>query len=207
MLMTSSHSKALHVLTGDPIYKLVKKDNGEFRCHIATWEAGEGTDKLGRPVEIKETKPPPPCYLLGDTDGLPRPPFRRKWGEDESNPSVTSRCGSQPAALRFLLTCALLMTSSHSEGRSRLRSGCRYTSQDTPLKKIKSFTLSKNTRGGKGRWAQAPTGRTKATERRKSRAGRKSPLATENLLEDTDGLRRPPLEGGATQSISDLSMR
>ena len=31
---------------------------------------------------------------------------------------------------------------------------------------------------------------------------RKSPLATKNLLEDTDGLLR-----GATQSISDLSMR
>ena len=27
-------------------------------------------------------------------------------------------------------------------------------------------------------------------------AGRKSPLATKNLLEVTDGLRRPPLEGG-----------
>ena len=34
------------------------------------------------------------------------------------------------------------------------------------------------------------------------------PLATKNLLEVTDGLRRPPsTKGGATQSISDLSMR
>lgn len=42
-----------------------------------------------------------------------------------------------------------------------------------------------------------------------STAGLKSPLATKNLLEDTDGLRRPPLLllGGATQSISALSMR
>ena len=30
------------------------------------------------------------------------------------------------------------------------------------------------------------------------KVGRKSPLATKNLLEVTDGLRRPPLEGGAT---------
>ena len=36
---------------------------------------------------------------------------------------------------------------------------------------------------------------------------RKSPLATKNPLEDTDGLRRPLLKGGATQSISDLSMQ
>ena len=35
-------------------------------------------------------------------------------------------------------------------------------------------------------------------------AGRKSPLATKKLLEDTDGLRRPP---PSKQSISDLSMR
>ena len=33
------------------------------------------------------------------------------------------------------------------------------------------------------------------------------PLATKNLLEDADRLRRPLLMGGATQSISDLSMR
>ena len=33
------------------------------------------------------------------------------------------------------------------------------------------------------------------------------PLATKNLLEDTDGLRRPPYRRGATQSISALSMR
>ena len=32
----------------------------------------------------------------------------------------------------------------------------------------------------------------------------KSPLATNNLLEDTDGLRRPPHLRGATQSISVL---
>ena len=39
-------------------------------------------------------------------------------------------------------------------------------------------------------------------------AGRKPPLATKNLLEDTDGLCRPPLLlTGATQSISDLSIR
>lgn len=38
-------------------------------------------------------------------------------------------------------------------------------------------------------------------------AGRKSPLATKNLPEDTDGLRRPPWKGRATQSISALSMR
>ena len=39
-------------------------------------------------------------------------------------------------------------------------------------------------------------------------SGRNPPLATKNLLEDTDGLRRPPpSKGGATQSISDLSMR
>ena len=36
---------------------------------------------------------------------------------------------------------------------------------------------------------------------------RNSPLATKNPLEGTDGLRRPPLLRGATQSISDLSMR
>ena len=36
---------------------------------------------------------------------------------------------------------------------------------------------------------------------------KQTPLATKNLLEVTDGLRRPPLEGEATQSISDLSMR
>ena len=42
--------------------------------------------------------------LLEDTDGLRRPPF---------NPSVPSRCGSP----LLLLTCALLMTSSHSEGQ------------------------------------------------------------------------------------------
>ena len=41
----------------------------------------------------------------------------------------------------------------------------------------------------------------------KHASGRKSPLATKTLLEDTDGLRRPPLEGAATQSISALSMR
>ena len=43
------------------------------------------------------------------------------------------------------------------------------------------------------------------------KAGRNKqpPLATNNLLEVTDGLRRPPrpLLRGATQSISDLSMR
>ena len=48
-------------------------------------------------------------------------------------------------------------------------------------------------------------------EARSRRAsGRKSPLATKNLLEDTDGLRRPPFYPflrGATQSISALSMR
>ena len=32
-------------------------------------------------------------------------------------------------------------------------------------------------------------------------------LPTEIQLEDTDGLRRPPLLRGATQSIGDLSMR
>ena len=37
--------------------------------------------------------------------------------------------------------------------------------------------------------------------------GRKSPLATKNLLEGSDGLRRPPSLRRATQSISDLSMR
>ena len=41
--------------------------------------------------------------LLEDTDGLRRPPFY---------PSVPSRCGSR----LLLLTCAPLMTSSHSEG-------------------------------------------------------------------------------------------
>ena len=34
----------------------------------------------------------------------------------------------------------------------------------------------------------------------------KTPLATENLLEDTDGLRRPPLERGTEQSTSDPSV-
>ena len=33
---------------------------------------------------------------------------------------------------------------------------------------------------------------------------KQTPLATKNLLEDTDGSRRPPLEGGATRSISGL---
>ena len=42
---------------------------------------------------------------------------------------------------------------------------------------------------------------------RKSRVSKPPPLATKNLLEDTDGLRRPPLGGGATQSISALSMQ
>ena len=36
---------------------------------------------------------------------------------------------------------------------------------------------------------------------------RKSPLATKNLLEVTDGLRRPTLEEEATQPIRALSMR
>jgi hypothetical protein len=39
-----------------------------------------------------------------------------------SNPSAASRCGSLLPS-RFLLTCALLMTSSHSEGRSVLPAG------------------------------------------------------------------------------------
>ena len=32
-------------------------------------------------------------------------------------------------------------------------------------------------------------------------AGRKPPSATKNLLEDTDGLRRPPLERGGGDAI------
>ena len=49
--------------------------------------------------------------LLEDTDGL----LRLSSKEDgRRNPSVTSRCGS--LLLLFLLTCALLMTASHSEG-------------------------------------------------------------------------------------------
>ena len=53
----------------------------------------------------------------------------------------------------------------------------------------------------------AAVDQTSAYEFRALEAGQKSPLATENLLEDTDGLPPPPLEGGATQSISALSMR
>ena len=44
-------------------------------------------------------------------------------------------------------------------------------------------------------------------ERMVENAGQTSCLATKNLLEVTDGLRRPPLLRGATQSISALSMR
>ena len=51
----------------------------------------------------------PAEILLEDTDGLRRPPFY--------NPSVTSRCGSP----LLLLTCALLMTSSHAEGRTKMQ--------------------------------------------------------------------------------------
>ena len=47
----------------------------------------------------------------------------------------------------------------------------------------------------------------KELNEKNSASVRKSPFATKNLLEDTDGLRRPPLLRGATQSISALSMR
>ena len=63
-----------------------------------------------------------PCAgrLLEDTAGLLRPVttppplfFRHPSKNGRSNPSVTSRCGSHSP--RVLLTCALVMTSSHSQ--------------------------------------------------------------------------------------------
>ena len=67
----------------------------------------------------------PAEILLEDTDGLRRPPFY--------NPSVTSRCGSP----LLLLTCALLMTSSHSEGCD---SACPALKRPTPASLTAGFT-------------------------------------------------------------------
>ena len=55
----------------------------------------------------------PTEILLEDTDGLRRPP----WKGGRRNPSVPSPCSSP----LLLLTCSLLMTSSHSEGRENKR--------------------------------------------------------------------------------------
>ena len=68
-------------------------------------------DVLSRPVNIREKK-----------NVLPRICSRTRMGcfvSPPSNPSATSRCGSLLLS-RVLLTCALLMTSSHAEGQ-RLR--------------------------------------------------------------------------------------
>ena len=62
--------------------------------------------------------------MLEDTDGLLRSPLRRGGGGEKQPISVekgskaTQQCPLNPLACRFhfLLTCALLMTSSHSEG-------------------------------------------------------------------------------------------
>ena len=58
---------------------------------------------IARPVEIR--KPLPTKNLLEDTDGLLRPP-----------PPFATPIDAIACCSRFLLTCALLMTSSLSEG-------------------------------------------------------------------------------------------
>ena len=104
----------------------------------------------------------PPCQGLRVRSKQPT----IQWEMEAKQPiSDLSRCGGPPACSLFLLTCALLMTSSRSEGHGIIV-------DETQSIRVVAVYLDYTARG------------------------RKSSLATKNLLEDTDGLRRPPLEGG-----------
>ena len=112
-------------------------------------------------------------------------------------------------ALCFLLTCALLMTSSHSEGQ--LNDATASIAADGAL--LVAYRTMYNCAGQplervgllhSPHWAtgQATKLTTDATAPlfgyldSNEAGGRKSPLATKNLLEVTGGLRRPPEKGG-----------
>ena len=99
--------------------RLIKGDKIEDILRDMTVRASRSKEGNLLPTEI----------LLEDTDGLRRPP--QKGGQ--RNPSVASRCGSP----LLLLTCALLMTSSHSEGGGGPNSICgsrvrKYSSLNFP---------------------------------------------------------------------------
>ena len=106
--------------------------------------------------------------------------------------------GTAAGYLLFMLTAALLLTSSYSAGQI-----CTAHTRLIVHKSIEGALLARL----KTALAALPFLDDSIAETRiGDMAGRKSPLVTKNLLEDTDGLRRP-LERGATQSISVLSMR
>ena len=109
-----------------------------------------------------------------------------------SNPSATSRCGSLlPCCSLLLLTCALRMTSSHSEA---------VTPRAPTVNNTINAISFESVFGGKGANEAIALARLGVTVRMVGRIKNdlfggqwsKTPLATKNLLEDTDGLRRPP---------------